>query len=274
MRFKSVLLLSVLALSACNKGAPDGQVVAKVNGDEITRAELNAELRDVKTNNKADIKAIQNAVLDRLVLQRLVVQAAKQDELDKSQDYILTSRKSNDAILASLFARKVTGGLRTPYASDIQAFINDNPWRFAQREVFLLDQLRMPAGSVQAEWLKPVNTIDEAIAVLNKRGVQFARGRATLDSVTLDRDAYEKISKLAPGAAFASQQGQLIMISAIADRRAAPLAAEASHDVALKLLQQKNSQDALTNRIKALRQAAKIDYQPGFSAPPPPKKGS
>ena len=36
----------------------------------------------------------------------------------------------------------------------------------------------------------------------------------------------------------------------------------------MKLLRQQANQTALTNRLKAMRKAAKIEYQPGFAAPP------
>jgi EpsD family peptidyl-prolyl cis-trans isomerase len=274
MKFNMALLLPVLALAACQKGAPEGQVIAKVNGEEITRAELNAELRNVKAGPKADAKAIQNSVLERLVLQKVVVQAAKQDELDKSQDYILASRKSDDTILSQLFARKIASGLRTPYPNDVQAFITNNPWRFAQREILLVTQVRAPAASVQEEWLKPIDTLDQTMAVLKQHGVNFERGNAQLDTVTLDKDNYQRLTKLPPGVAFASRQGDLLVVSSIVDRRPMPLEGDTARDVALRLLQQQNGQQAFTNRVETLRKAAKVEYQSGFSAPPPPKKGS
>ena len=210
MKSKFLVFGSLLALAACNNGAPEGQVVASVNGEEITRAELNAELKGIKTDSKVDAKTVQNAVLDRMISQRLVVQAAKQEQIDKSQDYILASRKSNEAILTQLFARKVTSGLRTPYDNDVRAFIAANPWRFAQRQVIVVDQIRAEAASVQQSWVAQSNSMDAVAATLTAHGIQFQRGRATVDSATLDGPTFEKLGKLADRRHASRQRRPLI----------------------------------------------------------------
>jgi peptidyl-prolyl cis-trans isomerase C len=258
----------LLPLAACGTGAPEGQVVATVNGDEITRAELNSELRQLNVPTGTGKQDVQNQVLDRMVTQRLIVQAAKQEDLDKSQDYVLQKRKADDAILTSLFAHKVTGDIRVPYEGDIARFIQANPWRFDQREQILVNQVRVPTAKIDKSWFKGGNSLEEIAAGLKARNIAFQQGKAAIDSATLPKPAYEQLQKLKPGQPFAVEQQNLTIFSAIAGHQPSPLDAKTAHDLAGQLLQQQNNETALSNRLKALRQSAKIQYQNGFSAPP------
>ena len=84
--------VAALALSGCGKEAT-GQVAAVVNGEEITLQEINAELGSRPIPEGVDKKVIQQAALQRLVERRLLAQAARDDELDKTPDYLLRERQ-------------------------------------------------------------------------------------------------------------------------------------------------------------------------------------
>lgn len=266
MKRESMLGLFLL-LAACDTATPEGQVVAVVNGEEITRTEFNTALKQVDANAKADKAVIQNAVLDRLINQRLVVQAAKSENLDKSQDYILQSRSANDTILGNLFARKIAGAMTTPYEHDINAFIAANPSRFSQRTILGLDQIRIPRSAFNDEWMAGAKTLDAVAQRLAAHDVKFQRGRVALDSATMSPATYKEVTELPPGEVFAVAQDDMILISAVVDRKLAPLDGDAAHDMAQLMLRQQVGQNALASRMAALRKSAKIAYQTGFGPP-------
>src|SRR3546814_15555745 len=85
-KFSLTFAAAALALWGCGKEAT-GQVGAGVNGEEITLREINAELGSRPIPEGVDKKVIQQAALQRLVERRLLAQAARDDELDKTPDY-------------------------------------------------------------------------------------------------------------------------------------------------------------------------------------------
>ena len=71
------LVAALLVTSGCGKKAT-GQVVAVVNGDEITLDELNAELNNVNLPPSADKKLAMRQLLQQVIDRRLLAQTAKE----------------------------------------------------------------------------------------------------------------------------------------------------------------------------------------------------
>ena len=88
----AVIAFSLFALAACDK-EPTGQVAAVVNGDEITLQEINAELGNAPIPEGVDKKAVQQAALQRILDRRLLAQSAREEDLDKSPEYMLRERQ-------------------------------------------------------------------------------------------------------------------------------------------------------------------------------------
>lgn len=262
----------LLALAACGRAAPEGQVIATVNGDEITRSQLNAALAGAGGGGDIDDKrkaALRNAVLDRLIAQQLVAQEAKRQGIDKSQDYLLAIRAAEDRILADMLAARVVRGLRAPYARDAAQYIRDNPGRFAAREMLAVDQIRYPADRYDPAGLKDARDLAAVAQRLTAAGVAFERGRAAIDSATVPPDLHRLLRTLPPGEPFVVTENGTTLASVIVDRRPAPVAPDAANRVALDMIRQDNARAALTRQLETLRRTAQIAYQPGFAAPRP-----
>lgn len=264
-----------LGLAGCGgDSVPAGQVVATVNGKEITRPELNAALPKTALASSKDAPLVRNGVLDQLVMQELVVQEARRQGLDKSQEYLLASRRANDQILSSLLTRRVLQGLRTPYAQDVQSFQRANPTRFAERVVLAVNQVRFPDGTLADASLKDVHTLDGVVAALEKAGAKGERGQAAIDSATLTPQALAQLRALPAGEPFVIHENGLTIVSTITGSQSAPLTGEQADKVAMQVIQQEASRTALLKQLETLRQGAKIEYQDGFAAPKtaaPPK---
>ena len=93
-------------LAACNK-APTGQVVATIDGQEITLTELNAELATMQIPANADKKLVQNAALERIVERKILANAARTDGLDQNPDYIVRRQQMEEALLVQTLAKKI-----------------------------------------------------------------------------------------------------------------------------------------------------------------------
>ena len=268
--FTKVAGVALLAgLTSCdNKPVANGQVVATVNGDEITRPELNAELpRQGNATDEKQIQAIRNAVLDQLVMQRLVVQEAKRVGLDRTQEYLLASRRANDQILSDLLSRRIVQQLRTPYAQDVDRFVRENPTRFGQRLILLTDQISFADGALSDAQLKTAKSLDVVLAMLSAAKIKFSRARPTVDTATLAPPAFVQLQGLAPGEPFIVREGGVMLVSAIIGRQPAPVTGAEAKRLATRVIQQRASQEALVKQLETLRKGAQVSYQPGFGPP-------
>ena len=101
MRSKIVLAVGIaLMASACTKKA-EGQTVAIVNGEEITAAELNAELGNAKIPEGADKNQARSRVLQAMIDRRLLAQQARKDGIDKTPEFLNRQRRATDEWLVN-----------------------------------------------------------------------------------------------------------------------------------------------------------------------------
>lgn len=267
------LVATALTLSACKREAT-GQVVAVVNGQEISLSELNAELRasGIQPNpnaTDAEQKAIRAAALQRLIDRKLLVQQAKDRGLDKDPEYLQQQIRANDGLLVQMLGKQVTSNLAIPSQSEIDKFIADNPSMFGARTIYSLDQVVFAAPADRSK-LKPLeadHTLDAVKSTLTNAGVSFNQGKNALDSARVPPQVLRQILALPPGEPFVLGDNGQVVISVITGKQAVPLDAKASRALATEALRRQETGDAAQKQVKQARSSAKIEYQPGFAPP-------
>lgn len=254
----------ILSMSGCKREAT-GQVAAVVDGEEVTLQEINAEIGPNLPEN-ADKKAVQVAALQRVVDRRLLANAAKEDGLDKSADYLVRTRQLNDALLVQLLTEKVTQSVKVPTPAEATKFMADRPWMFADRRLYLVDRIQFaqPADPSVVKALEPLRTIQEVADKLTSLDIRFARGRSQIDSAQVPKPMLDRILALPPGEPFLTPEGNTINISSIVDSRPAPIAGPEASPIAVQLMRQQAVRDGLESRLKTLRSSTDIEYQTGF----------
>ena len=114
--------MACLTLTGCDFGAkaknkaPTGQVVATVDGDEITMRELRAELAGMTFPDANARKAAEQAALQSIINRKLVAKAALEAELDKTPDFALQKERANELLLAQALQKKIVDEARPPRA--------------------------------------------------------------------------------------------------------------------------------------------------------------
>src|SRR5215831_14022696 len=95
-----------VSLAGCDKikhllgGKPSGQVVATVDGNEITTLELKAEMGGFTARDPKIQKAAEQQVLQQIILRRLVADEARKQKLDKVSDYTIQVKRGEETLLA------------------------------------------------------------------------------------------------------------------------------------------------------------------------------
>lgn len=246
-----------------------GQVVAIVNGQEITQQELNAELNGAQIPPGADKKAIMSQLLQRVIERKLLVAKAKKDGLDQSPTYLAQVQKATDAILIDLVASKLGKNLPLPTASSADAFIAQNASLFGDRKRYQLDQIVFPGTKDAAliQKLSAAKTMGDIESALNAAGVPFQSGKNAIDTAALPPQVAAQIAALPPGEPFLVPQNGQIIASVIRGTEAVPVNTSQARPAATALLRRQALQKAMTDQIAAERKTATIEYGPGFGPP-------
>lgn len=272
-------MLALAGLSACDKeggkaAAPTGQVVATVDGEEITANELNQELANVRMPQDAQAqKAIRNAALQSIINRHLVAKAAREQGLDKSPELAVQRAKMEDMAVIGALEKKLASSVPEPTAEEAQRYVAEHPNSFAQRKLFVVDQIMVPGIPPElVKQMEPLKTLAEVRALLQQNKVPHQNGVATIDGAAVDPEMVGKIAALPPGEVFVVRSGRGIAINQVRDTNTEPLTGPQAVQVATAILKRTRTQQIVTQQIGQIVQqgAAKVQYAEGYSAPPRP----
>lgn len=262
-----IVLAIVLAfvVSSCEK-KPGGQTVAVVNNEEITAADLNAELNNSNVPAGEAGKDARAKALERLVDRRLLAQQAKSDGLDKSPEFLNQQRRGTEDLLINMLISRQANTAQVPSAAEIAKYEAGRPGMFANHEVWTLEQVNYPLPKdpgVTAK-LAAAKSLEEVAQVLSAAGIRYTRGSKQFDSALLPPNLYAQISNLDPGEPFIAPGPDKAVASVISARQSAPFSADQARQLALSQMRREKVNQIVGQRIKELKAAAKIEYQPGF----------
>jgi EpsD family peptidyl-prolyl cis-trans isomerase len=262
-------------------GKPKGQVVATVNGDEITTIELNRELGGFSSKDPAIMKAAQQQALQQIIMRDLLTQKAKEAKLDKTPEYTVQVRRGEETLLAQLYQRKLAAAAAAPTRDDAETFVASHPTMFAQHRILIVDQVvARPGGKIKPEQFKPLKTLEEVKALFDAQGVPYRENVATVDTLNTDPRMIDQIDKLPPGEVFIVPQNGALMFNRVEQVKPMPIRGDVAVNYALGILRNQKAQDLVRTQMIALRSGAEksITYNPAYKPAkpftPPPAPGA
>lgn len=269
MKVKAAILCGTLAagllVTACHK-EPKGQIVAIVNGEEISMQELNAELQGAAIPDTADRKALRKQVLQRLIDRKLIVQKAREQGLDKTPEYVSQQRRLEENLLVSLLGQKIAATVPMPDDRDVTQYVADNPTQFGGRERLLLDQIQFaaPKDPKLLLTLRDAHSLEDLAVGIQKLGLAMSRGKGVIDTGRLDPELAKVINQLPPGEPFVLPSNGQYVASVIVGRDSTPTPTTVSRNAAAEMVRRKDLIAESRAQVTSARQTAEIQYQPGY----------
>ena len=264
----TAVVTAAIFLAGCDK-QPEGQVVAVVNGDEITLQELNAELGNAQLPEGAAKDEIRNQALDNIINRRLLAGVAREQGIDSSPDFIIRRRQLEEALLVQMLAQKTARPMKQPTSQEITEFVSQNPQMFAERSALMLDQIRFATPPTQdyLKALEPAKSMAEVVTTLNRLGIKFERGNVQADTATMPLELFNRLKAVGTSEPFIIPGPGGVAVSQLVASRPAPLPENQVTPAATNLIQCRNLANELNSMIESAKAEAGIDYQEGFAAP-------
>jgi EpsD family peptidyl-prolyl cis-trans isomerase len=262
-------LLSMAISTPAFAKTPGANVVATVNGQDISLQELNAEIADMNLPAGADKTAARRSALEKIVNRTLLAQEARKKGLDKDPTFLMQQQRLTKQILVALYARNAMNGIPAPDSATVQKFMSDNPGMFAKRTLYTLDQIQFdaPSDSPALKELGSAHSLDAVAQTLTRTGIKFQRGTSTLDSGKLPTPMLQKILSVPKGEPFitpSSQPGKGI-VSVISSSEPIFVSGDEQRTTATQALRTLALGKLGEQQLKDAKIAAKIDYQPGYT---------
>lgn len=127
---------SLILASGCEAPPPEGQVVASIDGTEITRREVAQAVGDREIGEGERQQA-----LEALVARKIFAMEAERRALERTGDFHFALRDARETLLMEALRRDVRGQLENPDAAAIDAELASHPWRYEDRFVVTLAYL-------------------------------------------------------------------------------------------------------------------------------------
>jgi peptidyl-prolyl cis-trans isomerase C len=269
-----VLLAAVtLSLSACSGKKSEATVnsspAVKVNGQVISDAEF--QLKGSMHSGETDKKhPISEQAMQSMLSMELLRQAAVEAKLDADETVRAKLTISMRSILATAYLEKLLADVAKPTAADISAYYKQHPERFSNRKQLTLKEVIIQPNTgkeaeIKAEIGKAKKIADfEAWLQANKIAFNSAPGSATTDQIP--EETLQKLKAVPVGGSAILDGHDGMHVLFVLDAQLQPLALEQASPMISNMLFEKGRKEAIDNKIKSLRDKAKLEYVAPYTA--------
>jgi EpsD family peptidyl-prolyl cis-trans isomerase len=277
--------VALLALAACGKDdkTPTGQVVATVDGIEITASELNSEIALLPNRGgDAPKKLVESVALARIIERKMLAEEATKLKLDKNPQFLLAKERTEEGLLVQALQASIQQKVTATPRESAQKYVAENPQIFGDRKIFTIDQIQFlrPANIDQLP-LKEAKTMADVERVLIDANIEYRRAPQQLDSLTVNPKLTAEIVRLSTASSepfmFADQPAgapaPIIYVNSVTSTQTKPFTGEKAISYAQDILQRQEIQKRLAAELKRVQDAykPKIVYAKGYGPPEFPK---
>ncbi len=274
----SCVALATALLAGCGGGdpaasAPAGQAIARVNGQELTVHQLQAEAASQpQPTDPAAAQKVKEAAALALLDRALLVQAASIDGLEREPAVVQQVARSREQVLASAYLQRVMAEAGTPTESELKAYYDAHPELFAQRRGYVLAQVvtdgTVPRAELDAQG-RQLATPADLVKWLRQRGAPAQLRTVTLAAEQMPTAVLARLSELKPGQALVASIGDAVQVNYLLDTRPAPVLFTDTRPAIEQLLTVQRRQEAAQRELERLRAAAQLTWLGEFAKTPP-----
>lgn len=276
-RLKSGYLLAAAAcvvLSGCGKKEPTGQVVATLDGKEITAIDLSNEMQGFTAPNPQIRKQAERQALTSILNRKAIAAAAKEAGIDKTPGFAQQQQRVNEALLVQSWQASIAKSVPPPSKEEVDRFIAAHPDVYANHKIYEVEQIRMPRVNdpkLIAD-LRPLDTMESVGALLTERKVPFRVAADRIDTLGIDPEIVNQIAKLPPGEIFVIPAGNMLAVNRIVNTTVTPTPPDVATKHATQYLKNQRTQQAIARQFQSVIAAAQKDVKYSKAFEPPPAK--
>jgi EpsD family peptidyl-prolyl cis-trans isomerase len=268
LRLAAIAAASVaVLLVGCGDGKKSekaSQTAAKVNKEEITVHQINFVLQRQQGLKPEQAEAASKQVLERLIDQEVVVQKAQDLKLDRDPRVVQQIEAAKREIIARAYADRIGEAATKPTSEEVAKYYSDNPALFSDRHIYSLQEINVEAkpeqvAAIRAS-LEKVKNAAEFIEFLKAGDYRFNGNQAVRAAEQLPLAALGAIAKMKDGDSVANVTASGLQILFLAGARSQPVNDVQAKPAIEQFLTNQRKGELVQKDIKALREAAKIEY--------------
>ena len=266
------LAATLVLITGCSdkkKDKPASQTAAKVNKEEITVHQINFVLQQQRGLQPEQAESVSKQILERLIDQELAVQKAEDLKLDRDPRVVQQMEAARREIIARAYVEKTGEAASKPTDAEIKTYYDAKPGLFAQRRIYSLQEISIEAKPEQVatlrEQLSASKSINDFVEFLKANSYRFSGNQAVRPAEQLPLNLLETFTKLNDGQAVLLPSATGAQVVLVAGTRAEPVDEARAKPAIEQFLANEAKRKLVESDIKALRTAAKIEYEGKFA---------
>ena len=269
------LAASLVVLAGCsdtNKEKVATQTAAKVNKEEITVHQINFVLQQQRGLKPEQADAAGSQILERLIDQELALQKAEELKLDRDPRVVQQIEAARRDIIARAYVEKTGEAASKPTDAEIKAYYDAKPALFSARRIYSLQEISIEATPEQVgtlrERLGASKNASEFVEYLKANGYRFSGNQAVRPAEQLPLNMLDSFAKMSDGQAALLPSATGAQVILLAGSRSEPVDEARAKPAIEQFLLNDAKRKLVESDIKALRAAAKIEYEGKFASGP------
>lgn len=249
-------------LAACSKpGMEDGQVLARVNGDEISVHQLNFALTQGPARPQSE--ADKAALVDKLIDRQLVIQQAMEKKLDRRPEVMMRLEEARRDILAAAYATELSAAVPGPTDAEVANYYRDHPGLFSERKLFRLREISL-TGDASAlpelqQRLEQKQDLPLVLAWLRQQPGSFTDQMVIRPAEQLPIEVADRLHKVGPGQVISFKLPRALVVYQMQSAEVAPLAWAVAGPMIRDYLKRQQDSERMNKALTQLRAQAKIE---------------
>lgn len=268
---------TVLLLTACNRGgSADGQVVARVNGGEISVHQVESVIQRQPELSVQWGDEVGRKVLDGLVEQELAAQGARELKLDSKPGVIQAMELAKRDVLARAYQDHLAEQIVTPDAREIDRYYNDHPELFKERRQYTILEttleVREPQASILRDLIRASTSVAEVEALLKARELTPNTREIVQWAENLPMPLLKQFLTLEPGRSVVVERSDGLVVGTLIRSELAVVNRHDAQEPIQSVLLNLRRREAVAKGMKGLRASAKVEllgrFAPGAASAP------
>lgn len=262
-------VLAACALSACTPKDPAGtdpsQVAVRVNDREISVPQMQHVMQQRGLSSApGGAQRVAQSVVD----QELAAQAAVKQGLDRDPRVLQAMEAARREVLAKAYADVLAEQAALASSDEVDQFYEKHPALFQERRLYVLREMSVAAEADVLQSLQArVDAAPDGAAVLD--AVRAAGLRPTVRELTVSPEdiplpLLDRLGAMRDGQSLLVPQPGGARILTVLNSRPSPVSRDAARQSIHAFLANERKGKAVSGGLKALRDAAKIEYSPRF----------
>lgn len=259
-----IVVITGLSTGCSKKDSAATQVVASVDGEEISVHQINGLLSKTRGVTPENLPKAKAEVLSGLVDQQLAINLAMGKKLDRTPEVVAAIESARREILARAALEQIASAQPKPTDEEAQKYYTEHPALFSERRIFNLQEIAIGKNVNGVDQIRTqvtsVRSMEEMATWLKDKKIEFSVNGGTRPAEQLPLEVLPKIHAFKDGqiGLVETKDGYLI-VRVVASRSQPVTEAQALPTIKVFLFNQRGA-EAVKLAKDEMKAKAKIEY--------------